>query len=171
MKKLALLILVVSLSVEGAAQSVAQSLNNLLKPGSPAAESASTDPLGRGTPSGTVLGFLQATQAGNEKAAVDYLQMTAARRQSQGREMAVELKALMDQVFVGSVRHISTNPEGNPEAGTPDQQTVGVLSYEDTDVPVVLVRVTDPNFGRIWLFSAETLSKVLFAARRGLRDF
>ncbi|MGA7566205.1 MAG: mechanosensitive ion channel family protein [Terriglobales bacterium] len=160
MKKLALLILVVSLSVEGAAQSVAQSLNNLLKPGSPAAESASTDPLGRGTPSGTVLGFLQATQAGNEKAAVDYLQMTAARRQSQGREMAVELKALMDQVFVGSVRHISTNPEGNPEAGTPDQQTVGVLSYEDTDVPVVLVRVTDPNFGRIWLFSAETLSKV-----------
>ena len=24
----------------------------------------------------------------------------------------------------------------------------------------MLVRVTDPNFGRIWLFSAETLSKV-----------
>ncbi len=66
----------------------------------------------------------------------------------------------MDRAFVGSLRRISTRPEGNPENGTSDQQTIGVFSTRDADVPVVLVRVTDPNSGKIWLFSAETLSKV-----------
>jgi MscS family membrane protein len=65
----------------------------------------------------------------------------------------------MDSAFVGSLRRISTRPEGDPDSGT-DQQTVGTFSTPDSDVPVVLVRVTDPNAGRIWLFSAETLSKV-----------
>src|SRR5208282_3119141 len=61
MKKLAVLILAVSLSVHClVAQSVSQSVNSLLKPGTQpqAASSASADPLGRATPSGTVLGFL-----------------------------------------------------------------------------------------------------------------
>ena len=163
MKKLALLILAVSLSVHClVAQSVSQSVNSLLKSGTQpqAASSASADPLGRATPSGTVLGFLKAAQEGNERAAADYLQMSAARRQSQGPDIAGKLKVLMDSAFVGSVRRISTSPEGDPNYGTSDQQTIGNFSTRDADVPVVLVRVTDPNAGNIWLFSAGTLSKV-----------
>ncbi len=163
MKKLALLILAVSLSVHClVAQSVSQSVNSLLKSGTqpPAASSASADPLGRATPSGTVLGFLKAAQDGNERAAADYLQMSAARRQSRGPDIAGKLKVLMDSTFVGSVRRISTSPEGDPDYGTSDQQTIGNFSTRDADVPVVLVRVTDPNAGNIWLFSADTLSKV-----------
>jgi MscS family membrane protein len=132
----------------------------LLKPSAPAATSASSDPLGRTTPSGTVLGFLQVAQDGNEKLAADYLQMSAARRQSQGPDMAGKLKVLMDRAFVGSIRRISTRPDGDPEAGTADQQTVGEFSTRDADVPVVLVRINDPSAGKIWLFSADTLSKV-----------
>ena len=141
---------------------LAQSVTSLLKPGIPAAtpSSASADPLGRDTPSGTVLGFLKAAQDGNEKAAADYLQMSAAHRLSQGPDVAGKLKVLMDNSFVGSVRSISTRPEGDPNYGTSDQQTVGDFSSGDTDVPVSLVRVTDPNAGKIWLFSADTLSKV-----------
>ncbi len=126
--------------------------------------STSTDPLGRDTPSGCVLGFLQAAQSGNYQAAADYLQMSAARRQSQGADVAGKLKGLMDAAFVGSLRRISTSPEGSPEAGGPDQQTIGVFSVPnegaDNDVPVVLVRVTDPNAGKIWLFSSATLTRV-----------
>jgi len=66
----------------------------------------------------------------------------------------------MDSAFVGSVRRISTSPEGDPNYGTSDQQTIGNFSTRDADVPVVLVRVTDPSAGNIWLFSADTLSKV-----------
>ena len=159
MKKLALLILVVSLSLHGM---MAQSVNSLLKGGTPtqAPTPASADPLGRDTPSGTVLGFLQAAQDGNERAAADYLQMSAARRQSQGPDMAGKLKVLMDRAFVGSLRRLSTRPEGNPEDGTSDQQTIGMFANGDQDVPVILVRVTDPNAGKIWLFSADTLGKV-----------
>jgi MscS family membrane protein len=162
MKKLALLLLIVSLSAHGlAAQTLVAQLNNLLKPTAPAASTASSsDPLGRATPSGSVLGFLQVAQDGNEKLAADYLQMSAARRLAQGPDMAGKLKVLMDRTFVGSIRRISTRPDGDPEFGTADQQTVGEFSTRDVDVPVVLVRVADPSAGKIWLFSADTLSKV-----------
>jgi len=157
MKRSVLVFLILALSFPGL---FAQSVNSLLGPSAQTSSSANADPLGRGTPSGTVLGFLQAEQGGNDRAGADYLQMSAVRRTSQGPDVAAKLKVLMDRAFVGSLRQISTNPEGNPENGVPDQQTIGTFSVGDSDVPVVLVRVADPGAGRIWLFSAETLSKV-----------
>jgi len=157
MKKLALLVLVVSFCLQGL---TAQSVTSLLqKAAQPQGPTSASDPLGRETPSGTVLGFLQTAQAGDYRSAADYLQMSAARRQSQGPDLAEKLKFLMDRAFVGSLRRLSTNPEGNP-GYAPDQQAIGVFSNGDPDVPVVLVRVTDPSSGKIWLFSSETLSKV-----------
>ncbi|MGA9353829.1 MAG: mechanosensitive ion channel family protein [Terriglobales bacterium] len=162
MKKFAFLLLIL---VAATSCLAAQSVTSLVGGASAKnATSASTDTLGRQTPSGTALGFLQAAQSEDYQAAADYLQMSAARRQSQGADVANKLKALMDAAFVGSLRHVSTNPEGNPDAGGPDQQTIGVFSIAnqgtDTDVPVVLVRVTDPSAGKVWLFSSGTLSKV-----------
>ncbi len=158
MKKSALLVLILALSVTGLyAQSVGSLLSAIQeKP----ATATQTDPLGRSTPSGTVVGFLQAEQNGNDKAAADYLQMSATRRLSQGPELANKLKTLMDRAFVGRLGRISTNPEGSPEVGSPEQQTIGMFSVGDSDVPVALVRVADPSSGKIWLFSADTLSKV-----------
>lgn len=161
MKKLALPVLVVLISLPGLmAQSVNQSVNTLLKSGAPEPTPVTADSLGRDTPSGTVLGFLQAAQSGNYKVAADYLQMSAARRQSQGANLAEKLKVLMDRTFVGSLRRLSANSEGSLEFGNADRQTIGVFSNGDVDVPVILVRVGDPNSGRVWLFSSETLSKV-----------
>jgi MscS family membrane protein len=141
---------------------MAQSITSLLKGGSPSPEPATVpaDSLGRETPSGTAFGFLQVTQAGNYKGAADYLQMSAARRQSQGPELASKLKVLMDRAFVGSVRSISQRPEGSPDSGDMYTQTIGTFANGEADVPVVLARVTDPNAGKIWLFSSGTLSKV-----------
>jgi MscS family membrane protein len=139
----------------------AQSLSNVLQGNQPNQAPAHTDSLGRDTPSGTVLGFLQTAQSGNYKLAADYLQLSSARRQSQGPELARKLKSLMDRAFVGSLRRLSTRPEGNPENGVDDQQTIGAFSSGEADVPVVLVRVNDANAGgKIWIFSADTLSKV-----------
>jgi MscS family membrane protein len=162
MKKLALLVLVGVLALPGLiAQSVSPSVTNLLQGGTQAQEPTPVaDELGRNTPSGTVLGFLQAAQAGNYATAAGYLQMSTAHRQSQGAELAEKLKTVMDRSFVGSLRRLSTSPEGSPDYGAPDRQTIGIFSNSDADVPVVLVRVGDPNSGKIWLISAETLSKV-----------
>lgn len=157
MKRLILLVLAVGLSTPVLK---AQSLSSVLQGSSPPAATTATDSLGRDTPSGAVVGFLQTAQNGNYKVAADYLQLSSARRQSQGAEVAKKLKVLMDRAFVGSLRRLSTRPEGNPENGINDQQTIGTFSSGDVDVPVMLVRVSDPDSGKIWMFSAETLSKV-----------
>src|SRR5258708_20481853 len=159
MKKLALWVLVFLFLVPGL---WARPGPSLLQGRAQAQEptAASADPLGRETHSGTVLGFLQAAQFGNYKTASDYLQISAARRPSQGADLAQKLKVLMDRAFVTGLRRLSTGPEGNPEYGTPDQQTIGTFSSGDAEIPVVLVRVSDPNAGKICLFSTYTLGKV-----------
>ena len=165
MKKTAFIVSITASVVLALACAVsAQSVTNLLTGASAKQASQSTDGLGRDTPSGTVLGFLQTAQSGNYQAAADYLQMSASRRQQQGADVATKLKDLMDRAFVGRLGRISTNPEGNPDNGIADQQAIGVFSTpnesSDNDVPVMLVRVTDPNGGKIWLFSSVTLSRV-----------
>src|SRR5215475_8989936 len=119
------------------------------------------DPLGRETPNGSLFGFLQAVQAENYPTAAQYLQMSPARRAALGEQIATKLKAVLDTAFVGSLRAISTNPEGSPQPGiAPDHERVGTLSVDDSEVDVIMVHVTDPNAGKIWLFSAETLSRI-----------
>jgi len=165
MKKTAFIVSITASVVLALACSVsAQSVTGLLNGVNGKKPANSTDQFGRDTPSGTVLGFLQAAQAENYQSAADFLQMPASRRQSQGADLARKLKALLDTAFVGRVSRISTSPDGNPDNGTSDQQTIGVFSVpnegSDNDIPVVLVRVTDPSSGKIWLFSSSTLSRV-----------
>jgi len=137
-------------------------LGQLLQP-APSANSskASTDSLGRGTPYGTVFGFLEAGQAGNYAIAAQYLRMSPAHRQAQGEALAEKLKAVMDSAFAGSLKHVSTQPEGMPQEGVPaDRQELGIMSSGDVEAQLELVRVSDPNAGNIWLISSDTLSKI-----------
>ncbi len=137
-----------------------------LLPGQPAKTGSATngataDPLGRDTPSGTLYGFLQAAQAGNYSTAAQYLQMSAARRQTQGEELATRLKVVIDRSFSGDLRRISNQPDGTPQEGLPlDKQRVGSLIAGDVEADLVLVRVSDSGGGRIWLISSDTLARV-----------
>lgn len=136
-------------------------ISQILQPGKDKSIQPVTDPLGRETPNGTLFGFLQAVQAENYTTAAQYLQLSPARRAAQGEQFATELKAVLDSAFVGSLRTISTNPEGSPQPGIPsDRERVGTLSVDDNEVDVILVRVTDPSVGKIWLFSADTLARI-----------
>jgi MscS family membrane protein len=121
---------------------------------------ASADPLGRTTPSGTMLGFLQAAQAGDYGIASQYLQMSPARRQSEGEQMATKLKVVLDRAFTGRFNNF-TQAEGIPQEGVPlGRQKLGTMSSGDVEVDLDLVRVSDPSAGKIWLISSETLSKI-----------
>lgn len=125
MKKLLLLVLLLAIPF---ASHAAQLLPGTGKTGAPTQESSASDPLSRDTPSGTVLGFLQAAQAGNYKTAAEFLQISAVRRPSTGRDLANKLKVLMDRAFVGNMRRLSTRPEGGQDnGGNLDQQTIGVF--------------------------------------------
>ena len=141
---------------------VAQLLpTQLTTPASNAPNQATTDPLGRDTPSGTVYGFLQAAQAGNYSTAAQYFQLSNARRLTQGEDLATKLKLVMDRAFTGNLRAISNQRDGTPQEGVSlDRQRIGVLSAGDIDDDLDLVHVSDPGGGRIWLISSETLAKI-----------
>ena len=119
------------------------------------------DPLGRRTPRGSVLGFLQYAQVGNYTAAADYLQMTKNSRAADGERLASQLHKLLDRDFVGNVGRISDQQEGSIQAGVPpDQERIGTFEVNGEQTEVRLVRVQDPQAGMIWLFSKELLAKV-----------
>jgi MscS family membrane protein len=132
-------------------------------PSSTAASSTSsavTDPLGRTTPSNAVLGFLKSAQAGDYTIAAQYLQMSAARRQSEGEQLATKLKFVLDHAFSGNLSRYN-QPEGTPQESVAlGHQKLGTMSAGDVEVDLDAVRVTDPSAGKIWLISAETLAKV-----------
>ena len=140
----------------------AQSLSNILQPSSSSSTSTnSTDPFNRSTPSSSVLTFLQAAQGGNYTTAAQYLQMSPARRQTEGEQLAQQLKEVMDQsAFTGRVG-IFNQPEGTPQEGVPlGRQRIGTMAAGDVEVDLDLVRVTDPAAGKIWLVASDTLAKI-----------
>ena len=136
-------------------------LSQILQTAAPAAAPANpADRLGRDTPYGTIFGFLQAAQSGNNSLAAQYLQLSPAHRQSEGEPLAMKLKLAMDRSFAGSLRP-SRQPEGEPQEGVPlDRQKLGTMSSGDVEDDLELVRVNDPASGKIWLISADTLAKV-----------
>jgi MscS family membrane protein len=124
------------------------------------ASNVAVDPLGRTTPSGTMLGFLQAAQAGDYGIAAQYLQVNPARRQSEGEQLATKLKVVLDNAFAGRFNNFN-QPDGIPQEGVPlGWQKIGTMSSGDVEADLDLVRVSDPSAGKIWLISSTTLSKV-----------
>jgi MscS family membrane protein len=161
LKRFALFVICFAACLPAAAQNP---LDQILPPTTaPTSKSANarTDPFGRETPAGCVFGFLQAAQAGNYSIAAQYLQLSAARRQSEGEQLASKLKFVMDRAFAGSLKNVSTQPEGVPQEGVPsDRQKLGTMSSRDAEAELQLVRVSDPSAGKIWLISSDTLAKV-----------
>jgi len=132
-----------------------------LHPASPApSPSTPTDPLGRQTPSSTVLGFLKAAQSGDYNMAAQFLQLSSAHR-AEGEQIAEQLKFDLDNAnFIGSLSRYN-QPEGIPQEGVPlGRQRLGTLSSGNMEVDLDLVRVSDPSAGQIWLISSDTLARI-----------
>lgn len=135
-------------------------LSQALQPASPATSNGPTDPLGRNTPSNAILGFLRAAQDGDYSIAAQYLQMSPARRQTDGERTASKLKFVLDHAFTGNVSRYN-QPDGTPQEGVAlGRQRLGTITAGDVEVDLDVVRVSDPSAGKIWLISADTLAKL-----------
>lgn len=138
-------------------------LGNLLQAPSTAASPSASDPLRRTTPQSALLEFLHAAQAGDYSIAAQYLQMSPARRQSEGEHLANKLAFVLNQprAFTGNPTGWSNQPEGTPQEGVAlGRQKLGTMSAGDVEADLELVRVTDPAAGKIWLVSSDTLIKL-----------
>lgn len=157
----AILLLLLSLTVT--LPSRAQLSSVLQSSSSTSAPAPSNDPLGRTTPQSTVLGFLHAAQSGDYSIAAQYLQMSPARRQAEGEQLATKLNSVLNDsnAFTYSPKGWSNQPEGTPQEGVPlGRQKLGTMSSGDVEADLEVVRVSDPSAGKIWLISSDTLIKV-----------
>lgn len=128
-------------------------------PPAPQQEQA-TDPLGRTTPRDTIVAFMHAADRDDFVAAARYMQVTESQRRN-AEALARDLKTLMDRYFSQGVSSISDSPDGALDDGLPiDRERVGPLTMGERKTDITLVRVTDPQGGRIWLISSETLAQV-----------
>jgi MscS family membrane protein len=117
------------------------------------------DQLGRGTPRGTLIGFMRAVEK-NDASAVRYLQVIAD-ESPHALASARELRNLIDRYLKEPLTKVSDSPDGTLNDGLPtNRERVGPLVMGDTTADITLVRVTDPQAGLIWLISSQTLAQV-----------
>ena len=120
---------------------------------------AIVDPLGRETPRGAVMGLLKYVQREDFVTVARYLQLPPGQNIDLVK-LARQSQALR-HTFKGDIGLLSDEPEGTVEAGLPPGQVrAGVFVVGRTTVDVILVRVEDPTFGKIWLVSQETVARL-----------
>ena len=79
---LLIIVLVATLGAQAAPQPLEKITGQATKAAASGAQFA--DPLGRNSPRGTVVGFLQAAQGGDYRVASDYMQLSPAERKTHG---------------------------------------------------------------------------------------
>jgi MscS family membrane protein len=131
--------------------------------GSPA--ETALDPLGRSSPRGTLIEFTRAVDREDFTTAVLYLQLDESQKVNSAG-LARALKTLIDRELREGIARISDAASGDLEDGLPaDREHIGPLVIGSTRSYIVLVHVTDPENGPIWLVSSETLHLVPLIAR------
>jgi hypothetical protein len=121
------------------------------------------DPLGRSTPYGTVMGFLQAANKGDYELASNYLEgKQSARRKA---ELARSLRVVLNRGLKIGPDDLSKAPAGSLDDGlAANLEKVGTATFESESLDVVLRLSKAPDAPPLWLFSADTLLGVTAAA-------
>lgn len=105
-----------------------------------------------------MMGLLKSVQREDYKTAAHYLQ--APDRNTNLEQRAKEIRALQGK-FTIYLALLSDDPNGTVDPGLrPGQVRAGVLASGEATTDVILVRVDDPAFGKIWLMSKETVASI-----------
>jgi len=133
----------------------------------PATSAAATqsDPLGRETPRGTVMGFLLAAQDENYSLAAQYFQPATGRHRldpTEEPDLAADLFVVINhKILTSSLESLSHDPQGRLDDGLPPNQELltsaelggGVFSIE-------LLRLDDEHGRKLWYISRKTLDTI-----------
>jgi MscS family membrane protein len=117
------------------------------------------DSLGRTTPQGTVLGFLNACHKGDNEVAAGYLNTPLHGKAA--LDLAHQLYVVLDRRLPARLNQLSDDPEGSFSTPLrPDQELVGTISSNHGKVDIFVERVDRGKAGFLWLFSSETLDAI-----------
>lgn len=120
---------------------------------------APKDALGRDTPRGTVLGFINAARKGNTEMAALYLDTPL--RGGDAAPLAYQLRVVLDRRLPAKLNQISDLPEGSiPDPLRPNEDVVGTIPTANGNLDIVLERVDRGKVGKVWLFSKKTLASI-----------
>lgn len=120
----------------------------------PAPAHEPVDPLGRTTPSGTVLGFLKAAAVEDYDRAAQYLNT----KSKDAPDLAQKLRRVMDAGLHNGLNRLSREPDGDLSDGlAANREKVGPIEMGATKFDVELDRVKQKDGPDIWLFSPRTL--------------
>jgi MscS family membrane protein len=128
-------------------------------PGATQGSSYPPDPLGRGTPRGTVLGFLNASRKGDYATARRYLNTPL--KGGSADSLARKLSSVLDHRLPAHLNELSARPEGSQYFPDKlDNDLVGTIDSVSGAVDIVVQRLDLGKNGAVWLFSAETLDVI-----------
>src|SRR5271165_6231554 len=128
-------------------------------PPAKAEPAAPLDPLGRETPRRAMMSLLKYGERQDFTTGARFLQPVP------GQDIDLvqrtrEIQALRHK-FKGDVDLLSDDPNGTVEAGLPPGEVrAGVFAVGGRTTDVILVRVDDPKFGKIWLISRDTVARI-----------
>ncbi|WP_372920317.1 mechanosensitive ion channel family protein [Salegentibacter sp.] len=126
-------------------------------------EEIQEDPLGRHTPRGTVIGFIDAMSARNYSRASRYLEFPQMIRDSEGQEELIQvLMALLDtEGDILPYSLISKEPEGRTDDNLePELDKIGTVNADGERIDILLVKTIGNENNPIWLFSEESLAVI-----------
>lgn len=125
---------------------------------------APEDELGRGVPRSSVRGFLAATKTRDYVRAAEYLELSnlpSGMTQSQGPELARQLRIVLDRVLWIDLDLLSTSPDGDQADGLPDaRDRVGRIAGQARPYDILLQRVPRGGGTYAWKFSATTVADI-----------
>ena len=118
------------------------------------------DPYHRETPYGSFFGYIRAAQKETWAVAGEYLQWPKGGTISR-EEIARQLKALLDERFVGDLEELSRSSAGAfNDAFASGRDLVGHIEAGDDSFDLLLVRTTPAEGPAIWLVSSQSLREV-----------
>ena len=123
-----------------------------------------TDEFNRGVPRSSLKGYLKAARDGDFERAAKYLDMRylpGGMDQSQGPQLARQLKIALDKVIWFDLDLISADPDGFADDGLPvDRDLIGRIKTPDKTVDLLMQRVPRGDGVYIWKISNQTVAEI-----------
>jgi MscS family membrane protein len=122
------------------------------------------DPFNRGTPRGSMQGFLTASRARQFERAAEYLDLRGlpSDERDRGPELARRLRVVLDRTIWVDLGILSDSNAGTPNDGLPAwQDRIGEIEMKEGTVSLLMQRVPRAGDGtRIWKIAAATVALV-----------